>query len=582
MYLRASITFVLTSALLVVTAAAARAQTGTNWQWRNLTPSSGPQPEARRNGAAIYDPVGKRVIVFGGTSNNSLFNDTWAFDLEARTWTKLQTSGALPPARLAFDAVYDAVGHQLVIYSGQGAGFFNDTWTLDLNTLEWRDVSPASDGARPKKRYGSAGIFDPVSRSLVSFAGFTSESGRFNDTQSFGLASKSWQDWSPSGTRPVVRCLLTAAYDRANRRMIVYGGQRSGALDDIWSFDLATRTWTELTPAQRPAGRWFASSFVDREGRFVIFGGFTSSGNTNELWSFDLAARQWTQLQVTGGPAARNGAMAAYIESEDRWLLFGGTGNGLFNDIWELRRASAPATVTAVSAASFSGQQLAADTIVAAFGANLATVTQTATGTPLPTTLANTSVRVRDSAGTERAASLFFISPTQINLLLPTGTATGNAMLNIYNGAELIATGTLNIAAVAPSLFSLNASGQGLAAAVVVRLRADGSQSTEPVAEWNAALSRFVALPIDVSAELEQVFLILFGTGFRYHSGLANVSASVGGVDAPLNFAGAQGGLAGLDQANLRLPRALAGRGVVNIELRVDGRTANSVQVQIK
>ncbi|MBI1761245.1 MAG: hypothetical protein HYR56_07410, partial [Acidobacteria bacterium] len=396
-------------ALLAITAAA---QAPSNWQWRNLTPASGDKPEARRNGVAVYDPIGKRVIIFGGSGDNGPLNDTWAFSLETRAWAKLSTVGTPPPPRFAFDGVYDPAGQQLVVYAGQGSGFFNDTWTLNLTTLQWRDVSPAADSARPKKRYGSAGIFDPVSRSLVSFAGFTSEAGRFNDSQSFSLANNAWQDWSPNGTRPQIRCLLTGAYDRANRRMIIYGGQRNGPLDDIWAFDLATRAWTELTPAQRPAGRWFASSFVDKDNRFILFGGFTSNGNSDELWQFDLSTRQWTPLSAGAGPAARNGAMAAYIEAEDRWLLIGGTGNALYNDVWELRRATAPAAVTTVSAASFIGQQLAPESIIAAFGANLATATQSATTATLPTVLAGASVRVKDSAGSERNAPLFFVSPT--------------------------------------------------------------------------------------------------------------------------------------------------------------------------
>ncbi len=567
--------------ILALLAIPAAAQSTNNWQWRALTPASGDKPEARRNGVAVHDTFGKRIIVFGGSGNSGFLNDAWAFSLETRVWTKLQTTGTPPSPRHAFDGIYDPVGQQLVIYSGQGNGLLNDTWTLNLTTLQWRDVSPALDSARPKRRYGSAGVFDPVTRSLVSFAGFTSEAGRFNDTQSFGLGGNAWQDWSPGGTRPKVRCLLTGAFDRANRRMIVYAGQNNGWLDDLWSFDLATRTWTELTPAVRPTGRWFASLAVDKDSRVLMFGG-TGAAVYGDLWSFDQSARQWTQLQIAGGPSARFGAQGAYLESEDRWILFGGAGSELFNDVWELRRASAPAAVTAVSAASFAAQQLAPESIIAVFGANLATATQAATTAQLPTVLAGASVRVKDNAGAERNAPLFFVSPTQLNALIPAGTLPGAATLNVYNGADLVASGPLTIATVAPSIFSANASGTGVAAAVVFRLRADGSQSVEPVAEWNATLNRFVAMPIDVSAEQEQVYLILFGTGFRYNTGLANVTASVGGTDAPLNFAGAQGSLAGLDQANVRLPRALAGRGVVNIELRADGKAANVVEAHIR
>jgi uncharacterized protein (TIGR03437 family) len=505
----------------------------------------------------------------------------WAFDLAGMSWTKLATTGSQPAPRFGFDAVYDPIGHQMVIYNGQGAGFFNDTWTLNLATLEWKEVSPAADNARPKRRYGSAAVFDPATRSLVSFAGFTSEAGRFQDTQSFGLAVNGWSDWTPSGNKPQVRCLLTAAFDRTGRRMIIYGGQRNGPLDDIWTFDLAARQWANLTPATRPAGRMWASSFVNKDGRFMLFGG-SGNGNYNQTWEFDLASQTWTQLQIDNPPPARNAALAADIEGEDRFIVFGGTGNGgPLNDVWELSRNSAP-TATTVSAASFDGSLLAPESIVAAFGVNLATATQIANVTPLPTQLAGTVIKIRDSAGTDRVAPLFFVSPNQVNYLIPANTSPGRAILTLTSGDGATAIGSLQIANVAPSLFTANASGQGLPAAVALRVSGDGSQVTDLVARWDATLNRFVAAPIDLGVENEQVYLVLFGTGVRYRSGLSQVSARIGGTDAPVIFAGAQNDFVGLDQINILLPRSLAGRGDVDITLTADGKTANTVRVTIK
>jgi len=557
-----------------------------NWQWRNLTPQSGQSPEARRDAEAIYDSAGNRLILFGGAGNSGPLNDTWAFNLETSVWTRLATTGTPPAPRFGFDAVYDPVGRQMVIWAGQGAGFFNDTWALDLNTLEWRDVSPASNNARPKARYGSASIFDLATRSLVQFAGFTSESGRFQDTQSFGIANKTWSDWTPSSSKPQVRCLLTAAFDRANRRMIIYGGQRSGPLDDIWSFDLASRQWTNLTPAQRPAGRMWASSFINRDGRFVIFGG-SGAGNFNDTWSFDFANNTWTQLQIDNPPAPRNAMAYAYIESEDRFIVFGGAGaSGNLNDIWELSKKAPASTVTTVSAASFDGASLAPESIVAAFGTNLATAAQAANTTPLPTTLAGTTIRIRDSANVERAAPLFFVSPNQANFLIPQNTATGAASLTLTAGDGATATGTIQIATVAPSLFSANASGQGVAAAVALRLRAGGAQVVEPVAQWDTAQNHYVPAPIDLGPDLgtasDQVFLVLFGTGLRYRSSLPAVGARIGGTDAQVLFAGAQNDFAGLDQINVALPRSLAGRGEIDVALIVDGKMSNTVRISIK
>ncbi|HMY71115.1 MAG TPA: hypothetical protein PLQ88_04730, partial [Blastocatellia bacterium] len=97
-----------------------------------------------------------------------------------------------------------------------------------------------------------------------------------------------------------------------------------------------------------------------------------------------------------------------------------------------------------------------------------------------------------------------------------------------------------------------------------------------------SATNRFVAVPIDLGPAGDQVFLIPFGTGFRAATGLSNVQATVGGVQAPAVFAGAVPGLLGADQVNLRLDRSLIGRGEVDVLLTVDGKTANPVRVTIK
>jgi uncharacterized protein (TIGR03437 family) len=212
----------------------------------------------------------------------------------------------------------------------------------------------------------------------------------------------------------------------------------------------------------------------------------------------------------------------------------------------------------------------------------MATRVEVASNLPLPTTLAGTTVRVRDSAGTERLAPLFFVAPTQINLQIPPGTVAGQATITVTSGDGTVSGGVANIAAVAPGFFTANASGQGVAAATVLRVKADGTQVFEPVARFDAAQNRFVVAPIDLGPEGDQVFLILFGTGFRQRSALLAVSLSIGGVSAEVLYAGAQGDFVGLDQVNARLPRSLIGRGEVELALTVDSREANRVGISVK
>jgi uncharacterized protein (TIGR03437 family) len=240
-------------------------------------------------------------------------------------------------------------------------------------------------------------------------------------------------------------------------------------------------------------------------------------------------------------------------------------------------------SVTSVSAASFASAPVAPESIVAAFGTDLATATLAADVTPLPTELAATTVRIRDSAGMEVLAPLFFVSNAQVNYLIPGGAATGAATVNVTAGDGFVSSGTIQIAPVAPGLFAANANGKGPAAAVALRMKADGTQVYEPVVQFDAVQQRFVSVPIDLGPATEQVYLILFGTGLRFRSSLMSVTATLGGTSMLVPFAGPQGDFVGLDQVNVGpLPRSLAGRGEVDVALTVDGEVANIVKINIR
>ena len=238
--------------------------------------------------------------------------------------------------------------------------------------------------------------------------------------------------------------------------------------------------------------------------------------------------------------------------------------------------------LASVSAASFMGATLAPESIVSAFGTLLATATQIASSLPLPTTLAGTTVRVRDSAARELSAQLFFVSPSQINLLMPAGLANGAATVTVTSGDGAVSIGATVLATVAPGLFTANANGQGVASGVALRVRGE-TQTFEPIAQFDSAQNRFAPLPIDPGPEGDQVYLILFGTGFRNRSALAAVSLTASGTAIPGLYAGEAPGLFGLDQVNAGpLPRSLAGRGEVNVVLTVDGRTANTAIASVR
>lgn len=236
--------------------------------------------------------------------------------------------------------------------------------------------------------------------------------------------------------------------------------------------------------------------------------------------------------------------------------------------------------VASVSAASYNGE-LAADSIAAAFGENLAAGIAIATSLPLPTQLGGVTVKVKDAAGTERDAPLFFVSPNQINYQIPTGVSVGIADVTVFSGGAIVARGAVPITPAAPAFFSANASGEGVPAAALLRVRGD-AQFFEPVARFDQTLNSFVPLPFDLGPEGDQVFLILFGTGFRSADAASPVTVTIGGEEAEVLYAGPAPGFVGLDQANMRVPRSLIGRGEVSILLTADNRSANAVTVSLK
>lgn len=242
-----------------------------------------------------------------------------------------------------------------------------------------------------------------------------------------------------------------------------------------------------------------------------------------------------------------------------------------------------PNDLVAARATSYVSGAMATDSIVSLFGKSLASAPASATTLPLPTTLAGVSIKVRDSRGVEHLSQLFYVSPTQINLLLPREAAAGNATVTVVgNNGQTISSGTCIIDAVAPGLFAADTTGRGPAAGVALRVRADGSQSYEPIVSFDAAQNKFVTVPIELGPEGEQVFLVLFGSGWRGNPDLNKVSASCSGGVLPVAYAGAQGDLAGLDQLNLLLPRTLTVRGEQDVVLMVADRTANRIRINLR
>jgi uncharacterized protein (TIGR03437 family) len=239
-----------------------------------------------------------------------------------------------------------------------------------------------------------------------------------------------------------------------------------------------------------------------------------------------------------------------------------------------------------VSVSSASGMpNLAPDSLATAFGSNLAV--QTATGAaPYPTSLGGISFQVVDSSGSTGMAQLLYVSPTQINYLLPAGTAPGTATLNIVDGSGVTPSSTAQIQTVAPGLFTADGSGQGVVAATAYRTIAPSTLAT-PVQVFQCSSGAppvCTSVPINLGVDTP-ISVTFYATGLRGRSSDSAVSVTIGGQSMQVRSISSQDdstALAGIDEVTIGLPLSLRNAGEVDVVLAVDGASSNTGRINIQ
>jgi uncharacterized protein (TIGR03437 family) len=232
------------------------------------------------------------------------------------------------------------------------------------------------------------------------------------------------------------------------------------------------------------------------------------------------------------------------------------------------------------SASFASGVPLAPDVIGFAEASGIASALVVAPDGPWPPTLGGVHLDITDSQAQTRPAPIYFVTTNSMGFLIPTATALGRATVKLTTSTGAIISGTLDINRVSPGLYTANASGSGVPAGFWIRAGASGAQSYDYLFDPAKLVGSRDAVPVDLGGASDQVFLSLYGTGFR---GASSASATVGGLTVPVSGFAAVGIYQGEDVINIGpLPRALAARGPVDILISFDGQVANTVTVSIR
>ena len=248
--------------------------------WQPITISP-PVPPSRVMASAAYNSATNEMLVFGGrSSGGGFYNDVWSLDLTqgAESWTQLTTSGMQPTPRSSASAIVDSVNNRLIILYGEAGGpGLNDLYSLDLTALIWLQLFPS--GAPPSPRFEHSAIYDPIGHRMIVFGGRNGD--HYNDVYALDLTlgSESWQQLLPSGSPPAVRGRHFCVYDDVSYEMAVGFGWNFAAgfvyLNDVWTLDLNSLIWERVFPGNSSlvGRRGSSAAFNSMHRQVVAFGG---------------------------------------------------------------------------------------------------------------------------------------------------------------------------------------------------------------------------------------------------------------------------------------------------------------------
>lgn len=321
---------------------------GARWKYGcNLTSAPGSN-FGMQNGSAIYDPVRKRVLLFG----NSGVGDSYVFAIDPVACTVTVQSVLSPRVKESAAVGYDPERDVFVLFGGVlGSVPQADTWEFDPVSNAW-----TVGGIGPSARSGAAIVFDSVRRKLLMYGGAYYSGPALRDTWEYSATTHSWSQLSVAGGPDNVRAWVV--FDTTRQQSILVGTDGS-----IWTWN-GTNWDLELNSVAPSARSGMSGGWDPVLGAGVFFGGTSGDGRRsflNDLW---LWSGGWHQLSSPGnpaplvwggdwkadnrivvsvGPVARTGhvLVTGYSGSSYAALLFGGeSDNGLLADTWTLDEAT--------------------------------------------------------------------------------------------------------------------------------------------------------------------------------------------------------------------------------------------------
>lgn len=199
-----------------------------------------------------------RVWKYLGLFDNSGNTETAWFGLTPYTMSFPDTTTRLDSPR----AVYDEINDVIILFGGNyGTSYLGNTWLFNFTTSEWHLMTPA---IAPGPRRSHAMVYNSNDGLVYLFGGRLGSSGLYNDMWVYNVANNTWTEITtvnPTHAREDHRMI----YDTINKKILMYGGRyyvegQAIAAPELWAYDVYHNIWTYISgqggPIASSTGAW--------------------------------------------------------------------------------------------------------------------------------------------------------------------------------------------------------------------------------------------------------------------------------------------------------------------------------------